>query len=231
MMELMNESLKVWRQFKNFREEAWVLGEMSEQYNLKADYENGLKYGEQSMAIARKTGIPGLINHCLIFLCEGVVYSKQYDRGKAFAEELLSSSEKLGNVYGIENGRHFLGDCALGTRNFKEAEKRYAHTIETSLKYGLIWLAICDLQGVAFALSGQKRFAKAIKLDVVARKEIKTLDGTLDGLVPFWDEWIETYLGGARKEVGAELTKKYEEEGRNMGFEAAVKYALDFDKD
>jgi hypothetical protein len=31
--------------------------------------------------------------------------------------------------------------------------------------------------------------------------------------------------------LGVELTQKYEEEGKNMGFEAAVEYALDFDKD
>ena len=54
---------------------------------------------------------------------------------------------------------------------------------------------------------------------------------SLDGLILFWDEWIDSFLGGARKEVGEELTRKYEEEGRNMGFMAAVKYALNFDKD
>jgi excinuclease UvrABC nuclease subunit len=53
----------------------------------------------------------------------------------------------------------------------------------------------------------------------------------LDGGAEFWDEWIETYLKGARKEVGEELTRKYEEEGKNMGFEAAVEYALDFGRD
>jgi hypothetical protein len=31
--------------------------------------------------------------------------------------------------------------------------------------------------------------------------------------------------------LGEELTQKYEDEGKNMGFDAAVKYALDFDKD
>ncbi len=228
---LMNESLEIWRKFKNLREEAWVLSEISEQYIIMEDYVSGQKYGEQSLKIAKELGNPGLINHCLMFVCEGIVYSKQYERGRQFAEELLLSSEKLGHILGIENARHFLGDCAQGMGNFIEAEKRYAHGIETGLKYGFLWLAACDMQGVAFALSGQKRWAKSIRLDIASREKVKTLGGAFDGMVPFWDEWIETYLGGARKEAGEELTRKYEEEGRNMGFEAAVEYALDFDRD
>ncbi len=35
----------------------------------------------------------------------------------------------------------------------------------------------------------------------------------------------------AKKELGEELTAKYAEAGRKMGFEAAIKYALDFEKD
>ena len=50
-------------------------------------------------------------------------------------------------------------------------------------------------------------------------------------MAEFWDEFIDTYIEGAKKQVGAELTRKYEEEGKNMVFEAAVEYALDFDKD
>ncbi len=231
IMELMNQSLEIWRKFKKSREEAWVLSEISEQYILMEDYVSGQKYGEQSLKIAKELGNQGLINHCLMFVCEGIVYSKQYERGRQFAEELLLTSERLGHILGIENARHLLGDCAQGMHNYIEAEKRYAHGIETGLEYGFLWLAACDMQGVAFALSGQKRWAKAIRLDIASREKVKTLGGTFDGMVPFWDEWIETYLGGARKEVGEELTSKYEEEGRNMGFEAAVEYAMDFDKD
>jgi non-specific serine/threonine protein kinase len=231
IIDLMNESLAICRQFKNLRDEAWVLSEISEQYTVRGDFETSLKYSEQSLEIARKVGNPSLINHCLIYPCEALVYSKQYDKGKLLAEELLISSEKLDYIYGIENARHFLGDCAQGTKNFTEAEKRYAQGIETALKYDWIWLAACDMQGVAFALSGQSRWAKSIRLDAAAREKIRTIGGTLDGLVQFWDEWIEAYLGVARKEVGEELTRKYEEEGKKVGFEAAIEYALDFDKD
>jgi hypothetical protein len=34
-----------------------------------------------------------------------------------------------------------------------------------------------------------------------------------------------------REKLGEELTMKYEEEGKAMGFDRAVEYALDFEKD
>jgi len=53
----------------------------------------------------------------------------------------------------------------------------------------------------------------------------------VDGLYKFWDDWIDTYIGGAREILGEELTRRYEDEGKNMGFEASVEYAMNFDKD
>jgi len=99
------------------------------------------------------------------------------------------------------------------------------------LKYGTVFLAATDLAGVAFSLSWQSRLAKCIRLDAAAWKKAGELGVSLSGVAEFWDEWIEIYIVGARKKLGEELTRKYEEEGQNMGFEAAVEYALDFDKD
>ena len=164
-------------------------------------------------------------------VCQAFVHSKKFEQIQPMVEEFLVSSEKIGHIYGLEVARHFHGDCALGTENFKKAEERYGFSIKTALKYGFTWLAAVDLQGVAFALSGQSRLEKSIRLDSAARKKVRDMGATIAGIAKFWDEWIEIYIGGAREKLGPELTKKYEEEGKNMGFEAAVKYALDFNKD
>ena len=73
--------------------------------------------------------------------------------------------------------------------------------------------------------------AKAIRLDAAARDQLKKMGVEVDGMFGFWDEWIETYIEGARKILGEELTMQYREEGIRLGFEKAVEYALDFDKD
>ncbi|HER08168.1 MAG TPA: tetratricopeptide repeat protein [Bacteroides sp.] len=230
-IRLMEESLVIWRRLNNLKEEAVALSEISEPLLHSGDIKTSLKYSERGLEIARKLGDPGLINHCLIYLCTMFVHTKQYEQGQPLVEELLDSSEKLQNLYGIESAIHLLGDCTLGLNNYREAEKRYALGIQTGLKYGNMIYTVFDLQGVAFALSGQSRWAKSIRLDTAAREKMKMIGMTVDGMVGFWDEWIARYIEGAKKEVGEELTRKYQEEGIAMGFEKAVEYALDFEKD
>jgi hypothetical protein len=50
-----------------------------------------------------------------------------------------------------------------------------------------------DIQGVAFALAGQGRWAKSLRLDAAAREQYNKLGMEVDGLFEFWDEWIATY--------------------------------------
>ena len=49
--------------------------------------------------------------------------------------------------------------------------------------------------------------------------------------VKFWMDWFKEYVNRARKAVGEEKAVQFEQEGRQMGFEEAVEYALDFKKD
>jgi hypothetical protein len=44
-------------------------------------------------------------------------------------------------------------------------------------------------------------------------------------------DWFEEYVNRARKAVGEEKAAQYEQEGRQMGLEKAVEYALDFELD
>jgi non-specific serine/threonine protein kinase len=226
------ESLGIWREEKNLLEEANCLATLARLYhNEKYDFETGLGYAEEALEIAKKIGKPGFANFCLSSICTSLVHSTQFDRGLPYVEELLESSEKLEQPQGILYARHLHSDCALGVNDFKEAEQRYALGIETGVKYGNEWMAFVDMQGVAFALSGQSRLKKSLKLNSAAMEKANSLGVNIAGVVKFWDDWIETYIEGVKKEVGEELAKQYEEEGIAMGFEKAVEYALDLEKD
>ena len=231
IINLFKESLALSRQFKNSRDEAMVLGWLGARQVASGEQKAGSENCEESIKIARTIGDQYLINSCLVHVCGSLAHSKMFKQARPMAESLLVSSEKLGHAYGIEAARHYLGDCEFGEGNYKEAEKKYALVIKTALEHEFPFYAVIDMQGVAFALSAQSRLMKTIRLDAAAREEAKKLGASLDGIVQFWDEWIDTYIEGAKKKLGEELTLKYTEEGRNMGFEAAIAYALDFDKD
>ena len=125
---------------------------------------------------------------------------------------------------------HFYSDCAIMRKDFDEAEKRYSVGIRNYLEKGRQLDALIELQGMIFALSGQGRYMKALRIlgDVYAM-----YDDFGNSLPPvkFWMDWFEEYVNGARKAVGEEKAAQYEQEGRQMGFEKAVEYALDFEKD
>jgi len=230
-IHIMRTSIENWRKLDNPRELAIALCEITEPLLHSGERDASFNFSEEALEIARELGNPGLINYCLIYFCTMLIHTKQYDKGKPLVEELLLSSKKLENIWGIECAYHYLGDCGVGTEDFIEGEIQYAKGVETSFKHGTLWLAAYDTQGVAFALSGLGRYAKAIRLDAAAREQLKKLGIEVDGMFGFWDKWIETYIEGAKKEIGKERTMQCQEEGIKMGFEKAVEYALDFNKD
>ena len=232
VFDLLNKSLSLWNRLNNRFEEAIVLSHLSMSHqNISKDMEEAVKHSEKCLELARKMDKPGLLNNALGYLCMSLVHSKQFDKALPYIEELFTSSISLNQPLMISGARHLRSDCALGVKDFREAEKRYGLGIDTALKYGILFNAYADLQGIAFALSGQTRWAKSIRLNAVAIEMFKSIGVEIYGIWPLWDEFTDTYMGGARKAVGEELTKKYEEEGRRMGFEAAIEYALDFEKD
>ena len=175
------ESLEIWRGEKNLQEEANCLALLSKLYhNEKYDFETGLGYAEEALKIAKKIGKPGFINHSLASICQSLVHSTQFERGLPYVEELIESSEKLEQPMGILHARHFHSDCALGAKDYKEAEKRYALGVETGTKYGNEWMAFVDMQGLAFALSGQSRWKKALRLNAASLEKAKALGVTLE---------------------------------------------------
>jgi predicted ATPase len=230
-IDLLNESLNLWRQNENIEVEAAVLRDLIFPYQSIGDLESSQACGRQCMELAKKTRNLELINHCLGYVCFTYLTAKNFTQAKPLVDELMETSGKLNQPDGIILAHHYMGDCALGERDFKEAERRYALSIQTCREYGNTLQSITDMQGVAFAVSGQSRRAKSIRLDAAAHQEARQNGIHLTGLAGFWDDWICTYIEGARKEVGEELTKQYQAEGRAMSFDEAVKYALNFDID
>ncbi|HUX95773.1 MAG TPA: AAA family ATPase [Bacteroidales bacterium] len=231
---LLNESLKIWRKSENLWEIAFVLSYLSFLLGITGDQETALVYSEESVETARKTGDAILINYCLIDLCQSFVKLKRYDQASVMIKEFLDSSEGMEQAELMIRARRFLADCSLGTGDFREAEKRYCVALETALKCGNILDATVELLCIALSVSGQSRWIKAIRLDAAAREKASALGANLYDLLKLfklYGECIDACIGVAKVKLGEELTRKYEEEGSNIGFDAAIEYALDQGRD
>ena len=181
--------------------------------------------------MARELGNPGLIVNALLYFCMAMVHSGQFTEALPSVDELMTSSKKLNHYVGISGAHHLRSDCALGLKDFLEAERRYGLAAQIAVKYGIKFNAYADLQGVAFALSGQGRWAKSVRLNAAAIQSFHSIGVEIYGIWPMWDNFMDTYINGAKKEVGEDLVKVYEEEGVALGYEKALEYALQFSKD
>ena len=116
---------------------------------------------------------------------------------------------------------------------YKEAEKGYGIALENAFKTGNMFFVCIELLGVSFAVAGQSRLQKAIRLSTFSREYSKQ-NGILvpeELGLPFWLEFVENFIVVARNKLGEELNQKYEAEGKAMNIEEAVEYALDSHKD
>jgi hypothetical protein len=78
------------------------------------------------------------------------------------------------------------------------------------------------------ALAGMSQPERALRLDGAAITRRRELGGEFS--VPFWDALLAKHLGRAKEQLGPKASAAAWEEGKRMGFQQAVAYALNPDE-
>ncbi|MFC2128646.1 helix-turn-helix domain-containing protein [Bacteroidota bacterium] len=232
-LTMMEQGLSLFTELKNKKEQALILGTLSDYTYGLGDNEGGMKYAQEGYELALELNDPSVETYCMSFVIFGLVVSKKTKEARPMIKKALKMAEELENLYVVFFSHHMLGDCALMDGFYHESEQEYGKGIETTLKSGDVFYTCVDMLGVAMSVAGLGRNAKALRLNAAAT-EIAQLHGFW---VPeeielvFWQECIKKLIVGTREKLGEELTNQYEEEGRAMSFDEAVKYALNFEID
>lgn len=158
------------------------------------------------------------------------IYQLQVDSAEPLVEQNLKDADALNDSMMNQWNLHCFSDCALMRKDFKETEKRYSVALKTNLEIGNHFQCLNELTGMIYGLSGQGRYRKALRLQGAVDAELNEF-GIPMFQIKFWLDWFEEYVNGARRAVGEEKAAQYEQEGRQLGFDKAVEYALDFEKD
>jgi len=159
------------------------------------------------------------------------VFQQKADLGEPLAAQNIKDAFAINDTMTKPQNLHFYADCALMREDFDEAEKRFSVAMSSYLDNNNPQGILQELLGMLFAISGQGRYRKALRLLGAADAKHDEL-GTSFFKALWWGDWFEEYVvNGARKAVGEEKAAQYEQEGREMVFEMAVEYALDFQKD
>jgi predicted ATPase/tRNA A-37 threonylcarbamoyl transferase component Bud32 len=229
-LSAVEKSIQIWRELDEQKELVHVLADVGMVKNALGDHENGMKDSKESVRIAEKLDDPRLICRSKTHLAFGYVTQFQHEKAEPLAEECIEQALKLGMPREIMDARHYYADCALERDESEEAERRYSEALRAALDYGDMWEAAAEMQGMAMGIAGQGRCKKALRLNGAALREWEEIGATIP-YIAFWDILMERNIGRAKKELGEKDAVALENEGQKMGFERAVDYALDFEKD
>jgi tetratricopeptide (TPR) repeat protein len=232
-LDLFKYGLSLWQELKNKKEEALMLASLSDLLHGMGDDEAGMKYSRESYELAVQLNDPVVELNSMIVVTFGLVCAKNTSEARPMIKKALKMAVELENLYLIFVTHHMLGDCALMDGIYIESEREYGMGLETTLKYGDTSYTCTEILGVAMSVAGQGRYAKALRLNATATRAAVSFGSWIPEEIPivFWHEMVVKLIHGTREKLGEELTNQYEEQGRAMSFDEAVKYALNFDID
>lgn len=222
------ESLAMWRELGDHMEVALALEALGYAHFFKGDDADAMSCFEECLQIQRGLGNPRLINRAVLNVCLILISQGDVDKAEPLAEQALAVALGYREPRDIHSAHHYLGDCALIRGDVLRSEGRYAESLKAALAYGDEMEASYEIQGVAMSAAGQSRAVKALRLGGAAASKLQSLGAAS---VRFWDELLAKYLGRAREELGGEAATAAWEEGKRMGFERAVEYALNLEQD
>jgi predicted ATPase len=229
-MSKVDSSLELWDSIENKEEKVKSLFNYAIVKSAMEDYEAAMDVVREIEEIAGELNDKYLLLRSRTALLWIYICRMQVDLAEPLAVQNLKEVVALKDNMLKPWNLHFYGDCALMKKDYRESEKRYSVAMQSYLENGNQVEACIDLQGIVFSLSGQGRYLKALRLQGAFDFKYDEF-GLTPPQIKFWMNWIEEYLNGARNAVGEKKAAQYEQEGRQMGFERAVEYALDFEKD
>ncbi|MBA2440689.1 MAG: AAA family ATPase [Thermoleophilaceae bacterium] len=180
---------------------------------------------EACLAILGAMNNERLYNRGQLNVSQVLVNLGRVEEVESVASEALERGGRLGEERDIWLSLHFLADSALARGDPAAAEGRYRQSLGAALDYGATLQAGMEVQGMAMALCGQGRVDDGLRLNAAAQAWLHA-GGLHSENVPFWSGYMHRYIDPARAELSGEALTALEEEGQQMGFEAAIDFAL-----
>jgi predicted ATPase len=228
--DYINKSLELWRSLGDKKQIALLLQEMGTLECMAGDYTKGFPHLQECMDIFKELGDKRLLIRGKTWFPFGYVSQLDAEHAEPILIEALEEVKELNMTMEILQSRHFLADCAIIKEDYQLAEKRYAKNLQAYQQLDMLDGVANELQGIAMAVAGQGKYSKALRLNAAAEEMYKEVGISVDDIV-FWRKILDKTVGNGRRKMGENVSKKLEQEGRELGFEKAIENALDLNKD
>ena len=223
--QMMEESLRMWRQLEDRREIALALEGVGWVQFRSGDDEKACTAFEESLALQRESGNPHLINRATVGLAQMLVALGRVDQARTASSSILTFAQAHGDIRSEHYAWHYLADCALIEEHYTEAHRLYLRSLELARQIGDRLEIGFELQGVAMSLAGLGHSRRALWLGGAVEAELRRLGA--DARIHFWDALLDKYLGRARRALGQSAAAAAWSDGAATPFDTAVMQALD----
>jgi predicted ATPase/DNA-binding CsgD family transcriptional regulator len=222
--ELAEESLRLSR-------EANDLGGMAESLGMlgtaamwgSGDLQQARAFYEEGLVISRELGSASILRSCLNSLALPFLLQRDLEPAAALAEEAATLSREAGDRTLLPLPLNNLGWVALLSGDLERAEALHNESLTLSRELGGSLGTLVFLEGLACDAGAKGEAERAARLfgATEALREVMGLP-----LEPALRALEESYLDGARSQLGEGAWTEAWEKGRGMSMEATIEYAL-----
>jgi predicted ATPase/DNA-binding CsgD family transcriptional regulator len=191
------------------------------------DHERATFFYEEGVALCRESGYAALLAEYLVSMGYEFLLRGDYERATALNEEAASLLRERGHEGGLEFALDNLGWAALLRREYERAMETFKESLVLCLKLGDKLVAAESLEGLACTAGARAEVERAARLFGAARGLREALGYEQE---PRARALREPHLAAARSRMNEAFWEAAFAEGRSMGLEGAIQYALSADK-
>ncbi|HLW59489.1 MAG TPA: tetratricopeptide repeat protein [bacterium] len=224
--EMFEESVAHFRAARDTWGIGWSLMCAGDGALLQGDDGRAMKLLQESLSLCREAGSTHTLSYLLDSLGTIARRRGDYDKATALLDEALEMAQQVGDKYHITTLLCGLADVASAKGHVGRAMRLYRECITLRQEVGDKPRLAVPLYGLARLASSQKDYQRAAKLFGAAEASLgpHLIRWRLD---PADDE---RQKAAARVALGEELFESHWAEGRRMGLDAAIEYAVGAEK-
>jgi predicted ATPase/class 3 adenylate cyclase len=221
---LYEESLTLSREAKDDRSVASSLLQLGNVSGDRGDHEEAKEFYKEGLALSRELDDKALLASALISVGAEYLLQGDHEQGAMLNEEAAGLYRERGNRGGLQYALDNLGWAALMRGNLQQAEALHRESLALSRQLGDKLVAAEALEGLACSASARGEAERVARL-FGAAETLREAVGYLQE--PREHALREPYLAAARPRLSEARWDAAWTEGRRLGFEEAIAYALE----
>jgi ATP/maltotriose-dependent transcriptional regulator MalT len=224
--ELLEESLALSRKADDKVTIADALFELALATGAQGDHARAKEIYEEGIVVCQEVGYTSLLPAFMLSMGYELLVEGDYERGAALNEEALALFRERGYKGRLQYALDNLGWAALLGGDHERARTFYEESLTLCKELGDRMNASASLEGLACVTGAQGEAERAARLFGAAEELREALGAVAYRLSPEEEAWREPYRTTARSRLGEAAWGEALLQGRAMGMEEAIQYAL-----